>query len=97
MKFRLFVLIGILALAFFFRLYRIDEYMLFLGDEGRDMLIVKRMLVDGKFTLLGPITSVGSMYMGPIYYYIWQLVLAAILLFSSSLTLFIISFKKGKK
>jgi len=43
--------------------------MVFLGDEGRDVLIVKRMIVDNKFTLLGPITSVGSMYMGPIYYY----------------------------
>lgn len=43
--------------------------MIFLGDEGRDALVVKRMIVDGKFTLLGPITSVGSMYMGPIYYY----------------------------
>ncbi len=43
--------------------------MTFLGDEGRDMLVVKRMIVDHKFTLLGPITSVGSMYMGPIYYY----------------------------
>jgi len=51
------------------RFYRIREYMTFLGDEGRDMLVVKRMIVDHKFTLLGPITSVGSIYMGPIYYY----------------------------
>lgn len=51
------------------RLYRISEYLTFLGDEGRDVLIVKRMIVDHKFTLLGPITSVGSIYMGPIYYY----------------------------
>ena len=43
--------------------------MVFLGDEGRDMLIVKRMIVDHKFTLLGPTTSVGSIYMGPVYYY----------------------------
>jgi len=43
--------------------------MTFLGDEGRDVLVVKRMIVDHKFTLLGPITSVGSIYMGPIYYY----------------------------
>ncbi|MBI3955101.1 glycosyltransferase family 39 protein, partial [Candidatus Gottesmanbacteria bacterium] len=51
------------------RFYRIREYILFLGDEGRDALIVKRMIVDHVYTLLGPITSVGSMYMGPIYYY----------------------------
>ncbi len=59
----------ILLLASFMRFYRIREYILFLGDEGRDVLIVKRMIIDHVFTLLGPITSVGSMYMGPIYYY----------------------------
>lgn len=59
----------ILIIAAFLRLNKIDQYMTFLGDEGRDALVVKRMLVDGKFTLLGPITSVGSIYMGPIYYY----------------------------
>lgn len=59
----------ILFIAAFFRFYRIREYMTFLGDEGRDALVVKHMIVDHKFTLLGPITSVGSMYMGPIYYY----------------------------
>ena len=63
------ILLVILFLGAFLRLYRINEYMTFLGDEGRDMLVVKRMIVDHKFTLLGPITSVGSMYMGPVYYY----------------------------
>lgn len=59
----------ILILSASLRLYRIREYMSFLGDEGRDMLVVKRMIVNGEFTLLGPITSIGRMYMGPIYYY----------------------------
>lgn len=65
----LILIVLILLLGAFFRFYKIDQYMTFLGDEGRDVLVVKRMLVDHKFTLLGPITSVGSMYMGPIYYY----------------------------
>ncbi|MEK7802725.1 MAG: glycosyltransferase family 39 protein, partial [Pseudomonadota bacterium] len=43
--------------------------MTFLGDEGRDMLVVKRMIVDHKFTLLGPTASVGGFFLGPIYYY----------------------------
>lgn len=63
------ILLMILMLGAFLRFYKIREYMTFLGDEGRDMLVVKRMIVDHKFTLLGPITSVGSMYMGPVYYY----------------------------
>src|SRR3990167_8652478 len=63
------ILVVIFVLAAILRFWRIDEYQTFLGDEGRDVLVVKRMLLDGKFTLLGPITSVGSIYMGPVYYY----------------------------
>lgn len=63
------ILLAITALAFFLRFYRLRDYMLFLGDQGRDVLVVKKMLVDGKFTLLGPVASVGGFYLGPIYYY----------------------------
>jgi len=69
-NFPLFILAAVILLAGFLRFYRISEYLTFLGDEGRDVLVVKRMLVDGKLTLLGPITSVGSIYMGPIFYYL---------------------------
>jgi len=44
--------------------------MTFLGDEGRDALAVKRMIVDHKLRLIGPVTSVGNMYLGPLYYYL---------------------------
>jgi len=64
-----FSIVIILLLAAFLRLYRINDYMAFLGDEGRDVLIVKRMIIDHQFTLLGPITSIGLMHLGPIYYY----------------------------
>ncbi len=43
--------------------------MTFLGDEGRDVLVVKHMIVDHKLTLLGPTASVGGFFLGPIYYY----------------------------
>ncbi len=59
----------ILLLAAYLRLYHISGYMTFLGDEGRDVLVVKRMIVDHKFTLLGPTASVGGFFLGPIYYY----------------------------
>ncbi len=64
-----FPIISIVLLGGYLRLYRIADYLTFLGDEGRDVLIVKRMIVDGKWTLLGPTASVGGFYMGPIYYY----------------------------
>ena len=68
-KLEIFVLSLILILSAFLRLHRIEDFMVFLGDEGRDALVVKRMIVDKKFTLLGPQASVGGMFLGPIYYY----------------------------
>ena len=63
------LLVGILALATFLRFFRLSEYMTFLGDEGRDAIIIKKMLVDYDFPLIGPPTSVGNIYLGPLYYY----------------------------
>ncbi|MCK4588616.1 glycosyltransferase family 39 protein [Candidatus Woesebacteria bacterium] len=59
----------ILLIGAFFRLYRIGEYMTFLGDEGRDVIIVRRLLVNFDPILIGPGTSIGDMYLGPLYYY----------------------------
>jgi len=64
-----FWLVMILLLGAILRLYRIDEYMTFLGDEGRDAIIVRRLLVDFDPILIGPGTSIGNMYLGPLYYY----------------------------
>lgn len=58
----------IIAVAAFMRLYRIGDYLTFLGDEGRDVLVVYNIL-HGHFTLLGPTSSVGGFFLGPIYYY----------------------------
>lgn len=66
----LILIILIMVLAAFLRLWRLPEYMTFLGDEGRDALAVKRMIVDHKFRLIGPVTSIGNMYLGPLYYYL---------------------------
>ncbi len=63
------LLILIVGIAAFFRLYKIADYMTFLGDEGRDVLIVYDIL-HGKFTLLGPTASVGGFFLGPLYYYL---------------------------
>lgn len=59
---------AILIVASFLRLYKIADYMTFLGDEGRDVLVVKHIL-EGNFTLLGPRASAGDFFLGPIYYY----------------------------
>src|SRR3989344_8367888 len=63
------LLVGVLLLSAFLRFYRLDEYMTFLGDEGRDAIIIKEMLVNKNLPLIGPPTSVGNIYLGPLYYY----------------------------
>src|SRR3989344_2040617 len=63
----------ILVVAAFLRLYKIDQYLTFLGDEGRDVLIVKALLERGDVILIGPPTSIGNMYLGPLYYYLMAL------------------------
>lgn len=67
-KISLVLLIGILLVASFMRLYMISQYMTFLGDEGRDDIVAKGIL-DGHLTLLGPRASAGDFFTGPIYYY----------------------------
>ncbi|KKS71281.1 hypothetical protein A3A14_00810 [Candidatus Daviesbacteria bacterium RIFCSPLOWO2_01_FULL_43_38] len=59
----------ILLFASFLRFYRLPEYMAFLGDEGRDALVIKEMLVEHNLPFIGPPTSVGNIYLGPLYYY----------------------------
>lgn len=50
--------------------------MFFLGDEGRDALIVKEMLTERHIPLIGPPTSIGDMYNGPLYYYMMSVPMA---------------------
>jgi len=71
----------LLVIASFLRFYKISQYMTFLGDEGRDAIIVRRFLVDFDLMLIGPGTSVGNMYLGPLYYYMMA---PALLLFNFS-------------
>lgn len=63
-------LVVILSVAAFSRLHHIHNYMTFLGDEGRDMLVVRDIVLGRHFPAIGPGTSIGSMYLGPLYYYL---------------------------
>jgi 4-amino-4-deoxy-L-arabinose transferase-like glycosyltransferase len=67
------ILLLILLIGAFMRLYRISDYMTYLGDEGRDAIIVRRIITQLHPPLIGPGTSVGNMYLGPLYYYMMVL------------------------
>ncbi|MBI4037242.1 glycosyltransferase family 39 protein [Candidatus Daviesbacteria bacterium] len=75
-RIELVVLLIILAVAAILRFYKLSAYMTFLGDEGRDALVVKRILIDHHLPLLGPTTSVGNIYLGPLYYYMMAVSMA---------------------
>lgn len=69
--------VGILAFVIFLitflgaipRLYRITEGPQFLGDQGRDALRVARIFKETDLVFIGPVTSIGNMYLAPAYYY----------------------------
>ena len=63
------LLVLILILAAFLRLYNIEGSMIFEGDQGRDAIRVKKVIKDNDIILVGPRTSVGNMFLGPAYYY----------------------------
>lgn len=53
----------------FLRFYRLEEFVTFLGDQGRDAVILKRIITLEHLTAIGAPTSVGQVYLGPFYYY----------------------------
>ncbi len=53
----------------FLRLYNIKDSLQFLGDQGRDAIIVSKIFKEKNLVFIGPTTSVGNMYLGPLYYY----------------------------
>ncbi len=42
----------------------------FLGDQGRDVYIIRDFLKNGNLFFIGPQTSIGNMYLGPWFYYL---------------------------
>lgn len=59
----------ILVVALFTRFYRLPETLQFLGDQGRDAILVSRIWRQFDLPFIGPVTSIGNVYLGPIYYY----------------------------
>lgn len=75
---RLILLVIIFIVALGMRLYRFSDLSKFNYDEARDATIERQILVDHKFTLLGPETKIGDkvIYFGPLHYYLMAPALA---------------------
>ena len=64
------VLLAILVVAAILRFYKLEEFITFLGDQGRDTIIIKRILTGEHFPAIGPRSSVGQLFLGPFFYYL---------------------------
>ncbi len=68
-KFEQIFLVLILLAAIFLRFYNLRDSLMFQGDQGRDALVVSQIFKDLDPVFIGPVTSIGNMYLGPFYYY----------------------------
>ena len=64
-----FFLIFLLLAASFLRFYNLENSLSFQGDQGRDAILVAKIFKEKDLVFIGPVTSVGNMYLGPLYYY----------------------------
>lgn len=53
----------------FLHLYNLQNNYMFQGDQGRDASIVADIFRKKDLVFIGPVTSIGNMYLGPLYYY----------------------------
>lgn len=60
----------ILCASAFFRLNRINDLLGFWYDQGRDALVIWDLLKYRKFFLIGPVTGIEGIFLGPFYYYL---------------------------
>lgn len=64
------VLIFILIISLFLRLFRLSSLLGFWYDQGRDALVIWNLIHYGKFFLIGPVTGIEGIFLGPFYYYL---------------------------
>jgi 4-amino-4-deoxy-L-arabinose transferase-like glycosyltransferase len=69
-KFEYGVVFVILVLAFFMRVYRLDQLLGFYFDQGRDALVIWDLWHKGKLFLIGPVTGLAGIFLGPFFYYL---------------------------
>ena len=59
-----------LLLAFFVRIYRTGDLLGFYYDQGRDAKVIWDLWHSGKTFLIGPVTGLPGIFLGPFYYYL---------------------------
>ncbi len=95
-------LVVLFLVGFFLRSYLIDKNLFFGPEQGRDMLVVKDIVISHKLVLIGPKTAMEGVFHGPLYYYLATipfflskgnpLVISLFFIFINSLSVFFIYF-----
>lgn len=70
MKRHHYLIVLILAVALFFRVYRAHVLTGFYFDQGRDAKVIWDLIHHKKFFLIGPTTGIEGIFLGPAYYYL---------------------------
>lgn len=60
----------ILLVAFFFRVYKLDVFYIFEHDQDLYSWIVKDIWIDHHLRLIGQVTSIEGVFIGPFFYYL---------------------------
>lgn len=60
----------IILTGIFLRFYHFQDFVTFLGDQGRDAIVLKRILTLEHLPAIGAPSSLGQIYLGPFYYYL---------------------------
>lgn len=69
-KSEILLVILIFLASLLIRSYRISDYLFFGFEQGRDAFLIKDILSLKTLTLIGPSTSIGGVFHGPLYYYL---------------------------
>lgn len=64
------ILITVLVMGLFLRVYRTPDFLGFWYDQGRDAKVVWDLWQNQKFFLIGPTTGIEGIFLGPFYYYL---------------------------
>ena len=56
-------------LSAFLRFYKLEELTIFLDDQGRDALKAAQIIKEKNLPFIGPMASIGNVYLGPLYYW----------------------------
>lgn len=64
------LLFFVLLISLFLRVYKLHELLGFYYDQGRDALVIHRLINDHKPFLVGPVTGIEGIFLGPFFYYL---------------------------